>query len=246
MPALPDIRNPQTHIEPRVHRALEEQRKKDREGRARGLYFSELGQCERKLWALLNGYPDEEIPGKRLAIFEMGNHVERMVIEMLRSAGYRVTRQQERAAFDFGEGRTASGRVDGVIELPGRTKADAYDAVLEVKSANLEQFELCVKQGYAVWRPAYADTLHVYMDALGIPVALAVVVCKNDSRWYCEKVRLDPKRSDALKAKAERILTSRKAPDRPGEANGQYSAYCKWCHLSEACYGPIFEKVFDA
>ncbi len=252
MPALPRLRNPMTHIEARVHKALEAQRaerdaqyRAERSGKRPTLSLSGIGDCPRKLWAGLHGIAGEEIPGGRLAIFKMGEAVERLVIEFLGRADFLVLRQQERVTIDFGDECIASGRWDGVLILQ-HSKFIVEEAVLEIKSANDEQWGLCEAQGYDAWRPKYGDTLQSYMGASGIPVAVAVVMNKDNSRIYAEKIRFDAERYEGLKKKAETVLRSTAPVPRPEEATSQYCNFCKWCDVNEWCHSSTADVHFDA
>lgn len=241
-----------THIESRIHKALQEHRaerdadyRAQRHGKAPTLSLSSIGDCPRKLWAGLNGIEGEVFDGQRLAIFATGDAVERLVIELLRRADFMVLRQQERVVIDFGDEKIASGRMDGTVILE-RSKFDQTEAVLEVKSANADQFEKCEALGYDAWRPGYADTLHCYMGAGQIDTAVAVVFNKNTSRIYAEKIRFDAERYKRLKDKAESVLRATRPPPRPEKANGQYSEFCKYCAVAEWCYSSTADIQFDA
>lgn len=242
MAAIPIRRSPHPEIEVRIHEALQARRlEREASGPKRRLRLSRIGDCARKLWALAHGHEDEEIPGSRIAIFDMGNSVEDLVISWLRSAGYTVQRTQKTVTMI----PEVDGHIDGEIWLE-HSRFDVEPAILEVKSANKEQFELCVAQGYDTWRPAYGDTVQTYMGASGVHVAMAIVLCKDNSRIYAEKLRFDADRYKRLQEKAQVVLTSERPLPRPEEATSQYCSFCKWCHLNETCWGPTFDVQFDA
>jgi hypothetical protein len=239
------------HVEDRIHKALEAQRKKrDEEYRAERsakpptLSLSGIGECPRRLWAGLHGIEAVQPGGARLAVFAMGEAVERLALELLGRADFQVGRRQERVTIDFGDGFIASGRWDGVIEL-GPSAFLPQPTILEIKSANREQFEKCEALGYDVWRPAYGDTLHCYMGASKIEIAVALVFCKDNSRIYAEKIRFDAERYERLRKKAEMVLRAPRPLPRPEQANGQYSEFCKWCPVSEWCYSSTADVKFD-
>lgn len=247
MPALPKLLSTRPNIEQRIHRALEEDRKKRATEHRPGIMLSSIGECPRALWAALHGIPEESPPeGRTLVIFEHGNAVEEHVIKLLRAAGYSVSDRsyetKAQHAIEAFEGRVR-GRIDGTIAL-GRAKFER-DYLLEIKSAKLEKFEELLAVGYEAWNPKYADTLHSYMGWGGFHRALVVVYCKNDSRLYCEVVTFDAGRFAALKRKAEVILGSLATPPRPDEAESQYGSFCKWCSRNGWCWGPLSEYQFD-
>lgn len=246
MAPLPVRRSPHPEFEARIQSALEERKRAERverPDRGRGLYLSEIGHCPRKLWAQTHGHKHEDMQGRSLVIFDMGSKVEDLVISWLRTAGYTVRREQDRLVMEVGEGLQASGHIDGEIWLGDRF--ETYPAILEIKSANDEQWNQCVALGYDVWRPAYGDTLHSYMGASGVHVAMAFVLNKNNSRLYAEKLRFDAARYERLKAKAGAVLTSERPLPRPEAATSEFCEFCKWCHLAEWCHGSTADVRFD-
>ncbi len=247
MPALPKLRNTKPHIEQRIHRALEESRKKRNREHAPGIMLSSVGKCPRALWAALHGLEEESPPeGRLLVIFELGNAVESHVISLLRAAGFSVSdrnyeTQQQHAVTAY-DGRLR-GRLDGTIAL-GRDKFERDD-LLEVKSAKVEKFEELLLSGYEAWNEEYADTLHAYMGWGGFRYALAVVYCKNDSRLYCERIAFDPDRFARITRKVEHVLESDAPVAKPDDATSQYSTYCKYCSHNQWCYSALAEFTFD-
>ncbi len=243
MAELPRIRSPQPQIANRIFRALE-RREADRP-RSGNLTMSGIGECARHLWAERNEHSTPKSrPGRVLAIFEYGNATESHVIGLLRLADYLIGAEQRRVTCDLGDGLTLRGRIDGTILL-GKKYSERLEALLEVKSAKASQFEECKAKGYEKWNPKYADQLQMYMGAGGFHIAIAFVYCKDISEPYPEKIRFEPERYEALKAKARLILTSEEPPKRPDEATSQYCAFCKWCDSNEWCWSPVAETRFD-
>lgn len=247
MPAIPKLVNRKPNVERRIHRALEEAREKRSQEHRPGIMLSSIGDCPRNLWAALHEVPeDKPIEGKPLAIFALGSAIETHVIQLMQSAGFVITetdstgRQPAVTAYD---GRVR-GRLDGVVRL-GRTKLDQEWVVLEIKSAKASRFEELLQLGYEAWSQRYADTLHAYMGWGGYRHALVVVYCKDDSRIYAEKIRLDAGRFTALRLKAEYVLDAENVVVRPTEAKSQYCGFCKWCSRNEWCWSPLSEYQFD-
>lgn len=245
MAKLPELIRTAPHVERRIHAALAEEREKpsDRDGR---LGMSQLGQCERNLWASLRGVPvDKPIEPRILLLFDHGNAVESHVIANLRKAGFvLVDRDEHGNQFryeDFG-GRLV-GHIDGKIEL-GTNASARETCLLEIKSANAKKFDELEAVGYEAWNPVYAAQLHTYMGYARLADSLALVYNKNTSQLYCEKIRFNPSKFKALVAKAARIITSDKTLPRPAEAKSQYCAYCKWCDRNAWCWGPLADVKF--
>jgi CRISPR/Cas system-associated exonuclease Cas4 (RecB family) len=247
MPAIPKLRNTKPHIEQRIHRALEEDRKKRATEHAPGIMLSSVGKCPRALWAALHGIEEESPPeGRSLVIFELGNAIESHVIGLLRAAGFRVSDRsietQKQHAISAYDGRLR-GRLDGTIAL-GRDKFERDD-LLEIKSAKVEKFEELLLVGYESWNEAYADTLHSYMGWGGFRYALVVVYCKNDSRLYCERIAFDPDRFARIQRKVEHVLKSAEPVAKPDDATSQYSSCCKYCPHNQWCWSPLPDYPFD-
>lgn len=240
MATLGKILNPSPEVERRIHRALADARAK--QSASTVLRLSAAGECVRSLWAGLRGEaPAEEIEPRVLAVFEMGHAVEAMVVELLRAAGYVVMRQQERIeAF----GARVVGHIDGTTLLG--SKHDQSEHLLEIKSSNAKRFEELLAAGYEAWNPKYADQLHAYMGFLGLDRALVIVVCKDDSRIWSERIRFDRDRFIAINKALKTALDSEMVPARPAEATSQFCAYCKYCSRAEWCWGPTAEVSFDA
>jgi len=238
---LGKILNPSPEVERRIHRALADAREK--QGASTVLRLSSAGECVRSLWAGLRGEaPDEEIEPRILAVFEMGHAVEAMAVKLLRDADYLVMRQQERIE---AYGGRVVGHIDGTTLL-GPSKHEQTEYLLEIKSANTKRFDELLPIGYEAWNPKYADQLHAYMGFLGLAHALVVVVCKDDSRIWSERVRFDRDRFIAINQKLRAALDSEMVPARPSEATSQFCGYCKYCSRAEWCWGPTAEVSFDA
>jgi hypothetical protein len=174
--------------------------------------------------------------------------IEDHVVDLLQASGFAIetrdpkTRDQFRVA---GFGGRLVGHLDGRITL-GSKPADQRQAILEIKSAKASRFEDLLPVGYEAWSPKYADQIQCYMGFSKIHEALVVVYCKDDSRIFAERLKLDPDRYKALWSKAKRIITSEQVLPRPAEAVSQYCGFCKWCPRNEWCWGPLSEIHFDA
>ena len=227
-----------------LDRAREEDAERETSDRYRARHKivrgSSVGQCERKLWAVLHSVePDEEIPGRVHRIFQLGNVIEDIVVADLERAGYEIDGQQAEVSVSAGNG-SIIGHIDGIVFVEGEK------LLLEIKSSNANRFEQVKGVGYEAWDEKYAAQVQLYMGALGLKGALAVVYCKDTSAYYVERVPFRQKVFDSLVKKVERVTSDefeKFAIPRPRPARGKGSAYCKWCSHGEWCYGPFVEEV---
>lgn len=239
-------------VERRIHQALEDERAKQADPTTH-VRLSSIGRCVRDLWGQLHGVPDERPPGGRaLMTFDVGRVVESAVIEWLVSAGYEVEavkddwRQHEVVMGD----RVGVGHLDGVIRWGHPRNNDRR--LLEIKSAKASKFDELIEAGsYRAWNAGYYDQIQAYMGASQTTVdvpslsdALVVVVCKDDSRLWCEMVRYDQQHYGELVAKAHAALGD-EMPNRPPQAKGKSSSFCKWCSRAAWCYSATAGVEFD-
>ena len=228
------IGDPNTAIK-RIHAALREKRDATAIEKAGRLALSQIGGCERDLWAGINGVPeDAPIPGRILVLFELGNAVEEHVVSLLRRAGYEIRDvDNDGQQFRVTVGDGASGRLDGKIR-----DGEGPWGLLEIKSAATKPFDRLEKLGYEAWNPKYAAQIQVYMGLAGLDHAVVVVECKNDSRLYVESICFDPLECGLLMDKALRITEADgdTVPDRPEKATSEKSSFCRYCPRNRWCW----------
>jgi len=209
--------------------------------------MGQIGDCERNLWAGLNGIPeDKEISPRVLVLFGHGNVIESHVIALLRDAGYLVEDRESQSGKQFQclalDGRLV-GYIDGTIMLGDIRRPRKL--LLEIKSANEKQFEVARDVGYEAWNPKYAAQLQVYMGCSDLAEALAVVYCKNTSDMYAERIKFNSECFSELLEKADRVLLSSELLPRPEAAKSQYCGFCKYCSRNAWCWSPLRDANFD-
>lgn len=254
MAELPPMTRRRFEVERKIHSALEQERAKHADS-AFYVRLSAIGKCQRELWAIRTGIPDERPPGgQALMTFDVGHHVEGAVIEWLRKAGYEV--QCERAGGKqlrvWMRGETGVGHIDGLIRWESRS-GSAW-RLLEIKTAKAKKFEELLEcRSYRAWNEGYYDQVQGYMGASAstadVPTltdCLVVVVCKDDSRLWCEMIAFDPERYAELEAKARLVVKSDEIVPRPKSATSQYCKFCKWCSRNAWCWSPLAGVEFDA
>jgi len=247
---LPTIAKTASWVERRIHSALSEERARTNLKKFGRLALSQIGKCERSLWAGINGELAERvIDGRIHVLFDLGNAIEGHIVNLLRKADFEVQDVDPETGEQFritGFGEKVSGRLDGLIRFKRSQHITDDWALLEVKSANAKKFEELLTVGrYADWNAVYGDQVQIYMGRKNLSQALVVVECKDDSRLYVEIIDFDPERFRDLWTKAERIVNATVAPERPAAAKSQYCGFCKWCDNNKWCWGPMVGVSFD-
>lgn len=190
--------------------------------------------CERKLWYGFRwAVPREEFDGRMLRLFQTGHREEARVIEDLRAIGYTVTGDAEHGqiAVSFARGH-GGGHLDGVVS--GVRDAPKKPHVLEVKTFNVSSFEQLVRHEVKEAKPTHYAQMQTYMHLTGHDRALYIAVCKNDDRMYAERVPYDAGAALALMAKAERIVSTDRAPIRISDNPESFS--CRFCPARRVCH----------
>lgn len=241
MAQLPKLPRTASFIADRIYTAAE--KRHERTTPKVRLSMGQIGDCERNLWAELHGIPNERpLDGRMHLLFEHGHAIEKLLVRDLKHAGFEVLDVDPETGRQF-ELSALEGKLFGYID--GQIILVKNPMLLEIKSANDKQYNLCVELGYEAWNPKYKAQLHVYMGCVGLGDALCGVVNKNTDDRYFEKVRFDPDIFLELMNKARRILDAEEILPRPAQAKTQYCAYCKWCNRNQWCWSPVAEKPFD-
>lgn len=252
MAKIPQLARLHPEIERNIHAALEDRRAKQTDPTTH-VRLSSIGRCVRDLWAQRQGVPDERPPmGGALMTFDIGSAIEDEVIDWLIMAGYRIESRAGDGAqwtVTMGDG-IGIGHLDGIIQW-GHARDRDY-RLLEVKSAKTKKFDELIEAGsYRAWKPEYYDQVQAYMgasqttpDVPALGDALVIVICKDDSRVWAEMVRLDHDHYRELEAKAAAALGD-EMPNRPPQARGKSSGFCKWCSRAGWCYSPMAGVSFD-
>jgi len=197
------------------------------------LGMSEIGKpCDRELWLNFRGFPQVQIDGRVLMLFEFGNLIEERIIFWLREAGYDVSNQQ--LSFESYNG-WFRGHCDGTIS--GITKKTH---ILEVKSANTKKFDSFKRFGVRKTYPVYYSQVQCYMGYSDLERALVVVQCKDTSEIYAERIYFNNSDFQALRQRAYNIIITNSIPKRPFDKD---SFECKFCNQRITCYHPEVTPV---
>jgi hypothetical protein len=194
---------------------------------------SQIGHaCERWLWLSFRWAVRPSFSGRTLRIFRRGNREERIIASDLESIGIDIRNtgaSQKRISF----GPHVGGSVDGIIErgVPG---AEGKRHIAEFKTTNAKNFSKLEKEGVQKAQPMHYAQMQLYMLGTGIDRALYVAVCKDDDRYYTERVSLDKAAAEALRDKALRIVASETMPAPISTDPSWYQ--CRFCDAHEFCH----------
>ena len=211
----------------------------DAENPPRGyLGMSSIGApCEKQSWFAWRQTTGQITDGRVLILFEFGRHVEQIICQSLRLAGYVLTGAFPDPQLHYEDcGGFFAGHPDGVID-------DSDGAiVLEAKSANTKKFKEFGDKGVAKVYPAYMAQVQLYMGYSGLKRALFVVMKKDNSDLYTEIVPFDPAIATANRNKAARIIQTHDGAGRiyiPERiSDDPRSDDCKWCRYRTPCFSP--------
>lgn len=181
--------------------------------------------CARKIWYGFRQFTPQVRDGRVKMIFSLGNAVEAEVLKWLRLAGYEVEGQQEH--FSALNGFFA-GHCDGIIH--GVTQRPH---ILEIKSASDFRFKAFQTSSIMKVAPVYAAQVQCYMGYSGLERALFVVMNKNTSEIYTERVHFDKAAFLSLEEKARWIINENFPPNRAFETEGRE---CSLCEFAGHCW----------
>lgn len=179
------------------------------------LGMSRIGmEDERHLWLEHRFCLDRPTESRIQRIFRLGHILETEIVRLLRQTNglrvYDVKPDGTQYRYSYFGGHFAGSMDGGIIGLP---EDPLRWHVLEIKTVNDSRFKDLEKKGVKEWSPEYFSQMIAYMSASGMERAFFIAYNKNTSKFYSEIVEADPMYADALKVKAERILTSNSPPE---------------------------------
>jgi hypothetical protein len=188
--------------------------------------------CDRYLWLSFRWARPERFPGRILRLFRRGQNEERIIISDLRAIGVDVkTTNGAQDRVDFGN--HVSGSMDGIANS-GVPEAPKSRHVLEFKTHSKKSFDDLEKHGLEKSKPQHFAQCQVYMLGSKIDRALYVAVCKDDDRYYFERVKLDKERAQAYVDRGHRIVAEPAPP--PPISNDPTWYQCRMCNYHDFCH----------
>ena len=228
--------------EPTVSTAslIDEHHQKHQDAPRPHLGASLLGHhCDRYLWLSFRWVRPEQFPGRILRLFRRGQNEEPIIVNDLRAIGIDVkTTNGSQDRVDFGN--HVSGSMDGIANH-GVPEAPGKRHVLEMKTHNKKSFDDLEKHGVQKSKPQHYAQCQVYMLGSKIDRALYIAVCKDDDRYYFERVKLDRKLAKSYVEKGHRIVASDRIPDPISHDPTWYQ--CRMCSYYEFCHKAALPEV---
>ena len=200
------------------------------------LGMSQIGSnCKRSLWFYFRFSDYSRFDGRVKRIFQTGNDAEPKMIKDLESIGvecYDTLDQQ--AEFVAIEGYM-KGHGDGMCRnIPG---AEKTEHVLEFKTMSDKYFKQMVKQGVKDAKPVYYAQVVIYMYFTKTSRTLFMVINKNTSEYYVERVHADDNFARELLGIGRDIIYSEDFNEFPKIGSGLPSYYeCKFCNFVDVCH----------
>jgi predicted RecB family nuclease len=188
------------------------------------LGLSEIGNpCRRYLWLRNRGHRVNPISARTHRIFQLGDSIESDLISDLEDVGFLITDKQKQYHIQFGS-QIVYGHIDSEIQYDGTPH------ILEIKSANDNNFRSLLKKQYRVWNSAYYAQIQAYMHASDIVHALIIVYNKNTSELYSEVIDYNPEYTKTL----IKFVTNSITADIPQTFCGDKTA--AYCDFRKICY----------
>lgn len=190
--------------------------------------------CERWLWLSFRWFVMEQFPGRILRLFRRGHNEEATVVADLRAIGCNITEQMSDGTqwrVDFGN--HVSGSIDGLI-TDGLPEAPKTKHLLEIKTHSKKSFDDLAKHGVKKSKPQHWAQMQVYMLGTGVDRALYAAICKDDDRYYFERIEFNKKEAQALVDRGHRVVSSDRLPP-PISTNPSWYQ-CKFCPAHALCH----------
>ncbi len=211
-------------------------------------------ECIRKVQLQYLG-KDPMITAKQVRTFDIGHHLEDLVIHWLRIAGfYVVTRDEDGKQFGFStaDGKIA-GHVDGIIQAfpkelldptsrwpAGRATNGCRLSLLEVKTMSNKSWNDTAKRGVLVSKPIYYVQTQLYMAYMPgeMQQCLFVALNKDTSELYFEMIAFDAETAQKYSDRAAQIIKASENNELlPCVSNDPSFYLCKMCGFKGQCRG---------
>jgi len=201
---------------------------------------SQIGHaCQRSLVYSFRWAFKKRIPGKLNRIFNMGHHIEDIIIEAVQSIGIKHYGSQDRVIDSTGH---AGGSVDGIVSnVPGFEPEE--ELLFEAKSMNHTNFLDVKRNGVQKSKPVYYGQVNMYMGRMELDFAMFVALDKNTSDLYFEIVPFDKEHYEELLDRENNILYAQHINEFTRISDNPSWFMCKFCDAKDICHsGGVVES----
>jgi hypothetical protein len=186
-------------------------------------------ECHAYQALCLRGFPNNDLTGRQLRIFQQGHLLEMEVVFDMKAAGLDVDEVDPSTGeqWEF----TALGQ-HVVAHLDGIARIDGVAHLLEVKTMNRSRWMTFKKKGVKVSDPKYYDQCQLAMLLANLAHTMFVAVNKDNSEYHVEILEIDDNRIVALSLRVDGSV---------GMKAKRISKYpnafvCSMCFKSDACW----------
>jgi hypothetical protein len=185
--------------------------------------------CDRWIWLSFRWAAREKFSGRMLRLFRRGHAEEATIMKDLAMTGIDFSKRQANVSF----GSHVSGSADAIIE-GGVPEAPQTRHIAEFKTHNKKSFDALEKEGVLKAKPEHWGQMQIYMAGTFIERALYVAVCKDDDRYYIERVKFDKEAAEKLIARGKRLALSDEMP--PPISTDPTWYQCRFCPAHSFCH----------
>jgi hypothetical protein len=185
--------------------------------------------CDRWIWLSFRWAAREKFSGRMLRLFRRGHAEEATIMKDLAMTGIDFSKRQANVSF----GSHVSGSADAIIE-GGVPEAPQIRHIAEFKTHNKKSFDALEKEGVLKAKPEHWGQMQIYMAGTFIERALYVAVCKDDDRYYIERVKFDTEAAGKLIARGKRLALSDEMP--PPISTDPTWYQCRFCPAHAMCH----------
>ena len=193
-------------------------------------------ECLRSIWYDWRGFHNDQPEGRMLRLFKTGYIQEDRVIQDLKDAGLEVWEVDPETGKQWTY-TAANGhfvcKTDGAVR--GVPSAEKTPHVIEIKTSNVKCFKELQSKGVKEAKPQHYWQMQSGMWLSGLTRALYIAVCKDDEKFYIERVHKDESSIAEIQAKLDKLVNSTMPPIRIAEREGDWR--CKFCDAQDVCWG---------
>ncbi len=198
--------------------------------------------CLRKVQLQYEG-KEAEFSAATLRTFDIGHHLEDLIAEWLRIAGFDLrTRNEDGEQFGFSvaEGKL-QGHVDGLIfafpkELSPEIECRDHPCLWECKTLNNRSWQDTAKKGLMLTKPLYFAQVQVYMAYMELERCLFTALNKDSAELYFEVIPFDSETAQRYSDRAAQVIKASENNELLPCVSSDPSFFkCKMCSFRNEC-----------